>query len=76
MKKSILICGLALVGFTSCKKTWTCECIQTLPGVSGKYLMSFPDQRKSYAKTMCKDHEETNKPGYVLNGGDLSCNIK
>jgi len=55
MKKSILICGLALLGLTSCKKTWTCDCTITTNGTVNKVTTSIPDQRKSDAKTICSD---------------------
>ena len=76
MKKSILICGLALVGFTSCKKTWTCECTGTMGGNSSK--TTIPDQRKSDAKTACENYENMYKPIYesVSGGGSLTCELK
>jgi len=59
MKKSILICGLALVGFTSCKKTWTCDCALTSSGITTNLPYTIPDQRKSDAKTQCENYDET-----------------
>jgi len=77
MKKSILICGLALVGFTSCKKTWTCECTGTTGGNSSKVPITIPDQRKSDAKTACENYESLYKPIYESNGGgSYTCELK
>ena len=75
MKKSILICGLALVGFTSCKKTWTCDCTGTILGTSSEYSMSIVDQRKSDAKTICTTFEK-NMSGLYANYGSYTCELK
>ena len=70
MKKSILICGLALVGFTSCKKSWTCQC--TFSTTGGKLAIQLLDQTKGDAKTQCQGHEDT----YNSIGSVVSCEIK
>jgi len=69
MKKSILICGLALLGLTSCKKTWTCECktvTTNQPNIN--QIFSIPDQRKSDAKTQCADvaTQANNNAAYTI----------
>ena len=76
MKKLILICGLALVGFTSCKKTWTCDCTGTIGSTSQKIPLTIPDQKKSDAKTTCNNYQELQKITYTSFGGDFICDLK
>lgn len=63
MKKvMILVAAFAVVGLTSCKKDWTCECTTsdssgTLDDVSASVTLT--DLNKSDAETACSGNEVT-----------------
>ena len=57
MKKTILLSGLALLGLVSCKKNYTCECVQTMDimGQVTKQTITTPiKDTKSNATDACK----------------------
>ncbi|MEZ5016415.1 MAG: hypothetical protein R2800_05130 [Flavipsychrobacter sp.] len=69
MKKSILfVAALLAIGFTSCKKDYTCECKETSTGtiLSSRTI----NNTKALAKTEC----ETSN--VVSSSVGVSCNIK
>jgi len=78
MKKSILICGLALLGLTSCKKTWTCECKTSYSGTTMESIpVQLQNQTKKEAKTQCDGYEDFYSSAYSgLPGVSTSCNLK
>ena len=80
MKKTIIYGAIILLGassLTSCKKTWTCNCTQTMLGTSTKYSISIPDQKKSDAETIC-DNADNNYSSTSLqqSGYSNSCELQ
>lgn len=66
MKKLFLISALALLGFSSCKKDWECECTITIDATSlggtksTTTLTTLPinSETKSKAKDICEANGE------------------
>lgn len=69
MKKVIFFGAVALMGLSSCKKDWTCECTYTISSVSTKYAYPLTNQTKSSATTNC-DAMKTNFQGLA------TCDLK
>ena len=62
MKKITLFAfALVAISFASCKKTHTCQCINS--GTSGQVTATYslPAQTSSDAKTMCSSYASTNE---------------
>lgn len=56
MKKALLIAvALVSIGFTSCKKDWTCTCTDTATGESTDFTIS--NSRRPEASTACNVFE-------------------
>lgn len=75
MKKVIFFGAVALMGLSSCKKDWTCECTTNYGSVSNKYALPLTNQTKSSAKTNC-DAMNTNYQSITALGGSVSCDLK
>jgi len=62
MKKiTLFACALIAVSFASCRKTHTCQCINS--GSSGQVTNTYylPAQTSSAAKTTCTSYASTNE---------------
>lgn len=68
MKKiaSIAVIALLAVGFTSCKKDYTCTCKDSSGKESAKY--TFPKVKKKDAKTACDNWNNS----FKIAGGSCS----
>ncbi len=75
MKKVMFIGAVALLGLTSCKKDYTCECTLNVGSTSTKAAYPLTDQTKSSATTNC-DALKTNYSSYSLLGGSVNCELK
>ncbi|MBA2407352.1 MAG: hypothetical protein H0V65_05105 [Chitinophagales bacterium] len=69
MKKLFFIASVTLaVGFTSCKKDYTCTCTENGTNVG---VVGIPNSSKSDAQTLC-DNEQTTLNGL---GASASCTL-
>lgn len=62
MKKNILlVVTFVAISFVSCKKTHTCQCVNS--GTSGQVTATYalPAQSSSDAKTTCSSYASTNE---------------
>ena len=76
MKKIASILALAsVVAFSSCKKTWTCECTTTTNGVSNTVSATSPTKMtKKDAKKSCENGNTSYSVGGVT--ASVTCKLK
>ena len=56
MKKGILlIAGIAMFATTSCRRNWTCTCVDSEDGYTAAYPIVL--QKKKDAENICASHE-------------------
>jgi hypothetical protein len=75
MKKSILFGTFILLAFTSCRKTWTCECTSLYNGGQSISKTTIHKETKKNATTECSNYEFNYKQQSGTNA-IFSCQIK
>ncbi len=78
-----MLIGCSSLLLISCKKTWTCNC-EVTSSVNGQIIKStssIPDQKKSDAKTICKNNETqlntfSQIPSYGMVANSGTCDIE
>jgi hypothetical protein len=80
MKKVLLVGAVALLGLSSCKKNYTCECVQTIEmsGIKTSQTSTYPiKDTKSNATDACNALSINSNTSSIYGGtASMNCALK